>query len=96
MKVIYAPFISIFGVNGMTIGRYVLVSMKNPSRALLNHERIHVDQIKKVGFFKFYLTYLNEYLANRFKGLSHWDAYRKISYEVEAYNNQRNFRYKVK
>lgn len=31
-------------------------------KSLLNHELVHWDQYKRMGFFKFYSTYFSEYL----------------------------------
>ncbi len=54
-------------VNGITLYPFVFVAQKLPSARLLTHEAIHIDQVKRVGIFNFYLRYLREYLALRIK-----------------------------
>jgi hypothetical protein len=52
----------------------------------MTHEQIHVNQIKKDGIVKFYGRYLWEYFQGRKQGLTHYQAYRNISYEKEAFD----------
>lgn len=49
-----------------------------------HHEWVHVDQIRKTGFFRFYISYFLYYLASRVEGYNHYDAYMLIPYEQEA------------
>lgn len=61
-----------------------------------NHERIHVLQAKsfKLGYFSFYCRYLYQWVKNLFKyGCKNNTAYYNISFEREAYVNERNFEY---
>ena len=51
----------------------------------INHELVHVAQIKKLGVFQFYFLYLWEYLRNIFKYRDLIRAYEEISFEKEAY-----------
>ena len=51
---------------------------------ILVHERVHVDQIARVGFLRFCLRYLREYVRNRWAGMPPHEAYRRISFEQEA------------
>ena len=56
----------------------------------LNHEKIHTAQIKELWYVFFYLWYIIEWLIRLFmKG----DAYRNISFEKEAYNNENDLNY---
>lgn len=55
---------------------------------VLTHEMIHVRQVRRTGWLKFYAKYLNEYLAARFNGARHATAYAAISFEQEAYRNE--------
>jgi len=59
-----------------------------PSDVTRRHEFIHVEQIKRVGLVRFYVSYLFYYLRGRVKGLGHYDAYMAIPWEVEAYRRQ--------
>jgi hypothetical protein len=81
-------------ISAITLGSFCIFFEKlNP--ILINHERIHVDQIKKIGIFKFYFDYVKQYLNLRVLGFSHYNAYMGISYEKEAYANQDNLDYVV-
>jgi len=60
------------------------------SNELINHERIHTAQQREMLFVFFYLAYLVEWLARLpMRG----NAYRNISFEREAYANQRDLHY---
>ncbi len=74
----------------------------------LNHEEIHTAQMKELLYVPFYIFYLLEYVIRaiayglRFLGRMVRDkkrkfrlslAYRKISFEKEAYNNENNLDY---
>ena len=70
------------GVDGIAIGRRVYVARDD--EVLIRHELAHVEQIARIGFFRFYARYLMEYIRNRRSGMSSHDAYRHISFEREA------------
>lgn len=53
---------------------------------LINHERIHSAQMRELGYAPFYVAYLCEWIARLFKP---GNAYRQISFEREAYANER-------
>lgn len=94
MRKIYADrFLKVFKVNAMTLYPFLLISSKMENDILINHERIHFNQIRKEGFFKFYFKYSAEYLKGRLKGQSHDESYRNISFEKEAYDNEENLNY---
>jgi len=60
------------------------------SEELINHERIHTAQQREMLFVFFYLFYLIEWLVRLpMRG----NAYLNISFEREAYANQRNLDY---
>jgi len=50
----------------------------------IEHELVHVRQWQTHGIWRFLRRYLGEYLRGRRKGLGHDEAYRAISFEVEA------------
>ena len=60
----------------------------------INHESIHTVQMKETGYVFFYIIYFLEYLF-RFllNGFDSDKAYRNISFEKEAYENEDNFEY---
>ena len=55
----------------------------------LNHEKIHTAQIKEMLYVFFYVWYVLEWLIRLPKG----NAYRNISFEREAYDNQYDLNY---
>ena len=60
------------------------------SNELMIHERIHSAQQREMLFIFFYLFYVAEWLVRLpMRG----NAYRNISFEREAYENQRNLDY---
>lgn len=60
------------------------------SNELINHERIHTAQMLETGIIPFYIIYFLEWLIRlTMRG----NAYRNISFEREAYANQRNMNY---
>jgi hypothetical protein len=81
-------FAKILKVDGIVLYPFVFFSAANPNQILINHEMIHVEQIKECGVVKFYMSYLWQYISFRFKGSGHYQAYMSISFEKEAYKNQ--------
>lgn len=55
-----------------------------------NHESIHTKQMKEMLYIPFYLWYIVEYLIRL---LGKGDAYRNISFEQEAYSNEKDMNY---
>lgn len=56
----------------------------------INHEEIHTAQMKEMLYVFFYLWYVIEWVIRLFmKG----NAYRNISFEMEAYANERSMIY---
>lgn len=75
-------------VEGIVLYPYVFFAEKDPNHILINHEMIHIEQIKRIGVLRFYLSYMWQYFSNRLNGLGHYQAYMAISFEKEAYENQ--------
>ena len=84
----YLPFhgfsaVNLLGVLFVHPGVYL-------SNELMNHERIHSAQQREMLFVGFYMAYFIEWLVRLpMRG----NAYRNISFEREAYANQRNLDY---
>lgn len=95
MKVIYNNIIPFPNYQCMNLFG-ILFARKNAklSDSTLNHESIHIAQMKELLYIPFYLLYGLEWLVklikNGFKGHS---AYRDISFEKEAYNNEHDLNY---
>ncbi|MDI9880493.1 hypothetical protein [Flectobacillus longus] len=83
-------------VSGMALFPFILVQKGNPSKILVNHERIHLRQQVELGIVFFYLWYLINYGVNRLKGMTHNQAYHQIIFEREAYREDENLGYLTK
>ena len=90
MNIRNAKFLRWFGINGIVLGPFVIFADKNPGTEVVNHENIHLEQIRRTGVARFYVRYLVEYVGGRTSGLTHDEAYRNISFEQEAYLQQGN------
>ena len=75
------------GVAGITLGRRIYLApnlREEQVGRFVAHELAHVRQIARHGLLGFYWRYLLEYLRNRRRGMSSGEAYRAISFEMEA------------
>lgn len=74
------------GEFAITIGQtaYYSCSAEQVTPTWRAHEDEHKAQFRRLGLLGFFQKYVREYLQQRFRGLSHWDAYKAISLEVEA------------
>ncbi len=62
-------------------------------RVLINHEKIHLKQQQELLIVFFYLIYLSEWLIRTLFYLDSYKAYQNISFEREAYANEKNLDY---
>lgn len=64
-------------------------------KVMTNHERIHMLQAKsfKTRYFGFYIYYLMYWIKNLYKYGFNMKAYYNIPFELEAYDNEFDFRY---
>lgn len=91
MKIIYnsvIPFrgfcaINLFGILFARKGARI-------SDVTLNHEEIHTVQMKELWYVPFYILYFFEWLYRLTQG---GNAYRNISFEREAYENEKDLGY---
>ena len=63
---------------------------------ILRHEKIHLRQQLELLILPFYIWYLLEFLYRLFQYKNSSLAYGNISFEREAYSNDRNVQYLVK
>ena len=68
----------------------IVFTRKNLSKMALNHEQIHTKQMIEMCFVFFYIWYLVEWVIRLFKD---GNAYRNISFEREAYDNESDLTY---
>lgn len=60
---------------------------------LINHERIHHRQQLELLVLPFYIIYAINYLYHLAKHRNHYQAYRQIIFEREAYAQEKDFDY---
>lgn len=80
---------NVVGCDGIVLFPFIIFSDKrfSDNKQVMNHERIHVRQVLELLIIPFYLLYIMEFLIRRFSSKSKYEAYRKISFEQEAYSN---------
>ena len=79
-------FPKLLSISAITIYPYILYSLRANEipKSLRFHELEHIDQVRRIGWVRFYLSYVLYYLANKASGMSHQKAYKEIPYEKEA------------
>ena len=83
------------GYTGLAIFPFVFLKHKSFKRdfVLLNHERIHLRQQLELLIFPFYILYTLEFLIRLIQYKNRYVAYKNLSFEREAYNNEVNLNY---
>lgn len=60
---------------------------------LINHERIHLEQQKELLIIPFYILYISEWILRSLYYFDSYRAYQNLSFEREAYINEKNLEY---
>lgn len=91
MKIVRNNFIPFKGFKAVNLFGILFVRKEAElTSTVINHEYIHTAQMKELLYVFFYLWYLVEWIVRLFqKG----NAYRRISFEREAYANEDDFAY---
>lgn len=93
MKIIYNNFIPFKGFAAINLFGILFVRKGvKVSEEMINHEAIHTAQMKEMFYVIFYLWYIIEYIIRRWNNTAD-EAYKKISFEREAYANENNKNY---
>lgn len=90
MKIIRNKYIPFTGYKAINL--FGILFVKNNAKideVTINHESIHTAQWKELWYIGFALWYIAEWLIRLPKG----NAYRNISFEREAYANDKNLTY---
>ena len=82
-------------VSAMALFPFVLFkhSHYRDDPVLLNHEKIHLRQQIELLVLLFYIWYLLEYVVRLLQYHNHRQAYLNISFEREAYKNEKDLYY---
>jgi hypothetical protein len=75
------------GVDGMTIYPFIFIrpAKKDTPEILMSHEMIHVNQVRRAGWIKFYASYVWYWAKGLSNGNTRDQAYLNIPWEREAY-----------
>ncbi len=93
MKIVRNRWIP-FGKRFHAINLFGVIFAKGPcDSVVVNHERIHTAQMKELAFVFFYLWYVLEWVIRIIQYRGYYAAYHNISFEREAYANERNLIY---
>jgi len=92
MKIIYNNIIPFKGFTAINLFGVLFVRINVIlTDRIINHEKIHTAQIKELLYLFFYVLYGLEWFFKLLKyGLK---SYFNISFEREAYENEKNFEY---
>lgn len=92
MKIVYNRFIPFKGFLAINLFGILFVrgTWRDVTAKVLNHEKIHTAQMRELGYLPFYLLYFFEWLIRL---LGRGNAYRNISFEREAYENEADLEY---
>lgn len=84
----------LFGARAITLYPFVFFEQTREEALrtrVLHHEWLHILQVRRKGFFGFYLGYVGEFFRH-YRHERNWNkAYRLISYERDAYAKQDSF-----
>ena len=98
-KVIVSKFWTRFfsGGNADAITIFPFIFLRHPKlkidAVLINHERIHIRQALELMILPFYTWYTTEFVIRYIQHRDFTKAYLHISFEREAYSNERNPNY---
>ncbi len=95
MIVIVFKYLTPKWVRGITLFPFIVLSEKldRNDAVLLNHEKIHIRQQLEMLVLPFFVIYITEFLIGYFKYKNWHLAYKNISFEKEAYANEKDLCY---
>lgn len=82
-------------ISGITLFPFIFLQKPEDryNKILINHEKIHIRQQLELLIIFFYLLYVGEFLFWYFILKDGNKAYRRISFEREAYDNDQDLDY---
>ncbi|WP_165732321.1 hypothetical protein [Polaribacter sp. 20A6] len=83
------------GFVGITLFPFILLKKKDlkDDQVLINHEKIHLKQQAELLLIFFYIFYSLEWILKFLRHKNGYLAYKNLSFEREAYQNENNFNY---
>lgn len=95
MFVIVSRYLIPKGFRGITLFPFIIVSERamRQDEVMINHEKIHIRQQLELLVIPFFIWYCIEFLIRWIVLKDKNVAYRKISFEREAYENEKDLNY---
>lgn len=95
MILIVFKYLTPRGFRGLTFYPFVFLADKDDklNKVFINHERIHIRQQIELLILPFYILYILEYIYRLIQYKNRKVAYLNISFEREAYQNEKNLNY---
>lgn len=95
MILFFSTYLTSPKFNAIALYPFVILRHKSlaKNRVLINHEKIHLRQQIELLIIPFYILYLLEYCYRLIQYKNTFEAYRNISFEREAYQNESNLSY---
>jgi hypothetical protein len=95
MILIVFKYLTPRGFRGLTFYPFVFLADKDDklNEVFINHEKIHIRQQLELLILPFYLWYFTEYLFRLIQYKDRKEAYFNISFEREAYKNEKDLNY---
>lgn len=80
---------------GVTLWPFIIIKNEKLKEdpVFLNHEQIHLRQQLELLILPFYIWYVIEYAVRLLQYGNSYEAYRNISFEREAYQNEKDLHY---
>lgn len=92
-KIVYNRYIP-FGKEFLAINLFGVIFTKGRLTEVdINHELIHTIQMRELLYVPFYIVYVLEWMIRIVQYRGWVEGYSHISFEKEAYENQRNMNY---
>ena len=93
MKIVKNKLIPFKGFIAITFFGTIWTRKEKLNDVTINHEAIHIKQEKELLYLFFYLIYLFEWLFKSIYYLNFYRGYKEVSFEKEAYSNEKNLDY---
>ncbi len=95
MLLIVSKYLIPKGYRGLTLFPFVIIRdfLDKENKVLLNHEKIHIRQQLELLIVPFFVLYFLEFLLRLIQFKDRNKAYRNISFEREAYANEKDLDY---
>ena len=95
MFVLVNKYLILKRFDGVVLWPFILLrkSSLKENKEFMNHERVHLCQQRELLLVFFYVWYLVEFCLRYLEYDNGYEAYRNISFEREAYENENNLDY---